>query len=426
MSSTLLDRYQNLVHDIYATSGSKVFADGTSLKLERIQLLLEKLGHPEKNYRSIHVAGTSGKGSVVVGIGQMLKCAGYTVGVHTSPHLQILNERMKVNGACISTTQLEKLWLEVRPLVLEVGAELPEFGTPSFFEIQVALALEWFSRQGVDVAVVEVGLGGRLDATNVLPAEVAVITRIGLDHTEVLGETLEEIALEKAGIIKAGQKVLIAPNQPSVVSVITTKAREVGAEYTLVQAEQNITSFQNQNNTIAQAAAVLFDESIPNSCRVQPPQVFPGRLEVVQENPLVLLDGAHNPQKMAALVSALQHTKVHKNKEWTVIFAAKEKKDATSILEELSPLNVETLILTEFLAGDNFFHPQPAEQLRNIAETVGFTQIIVIPNAHQAVEKALQYGKAVLVTGSLYLVGEVRSRWFPTQSLLLQAEQDWE
>src|SRR3989344_7954159 len=189
-----------------------------NLGLERIEYLLKLLGNPEKKFKSIHVGGTSGKGSTCFYIARILQLKKYKIGLHLSPHLVYIGERMQINGKEISVSRLVRLINEIKPLVEQMRAS--QLGKPSYFEILVALSFKYFADSKVDFAVVEVGLGGRLDATNVLQPQIALITNVGLDHTEILGNSVEKIAEEKAGIIKNGVPVVtgVLPSSGSLTS----------------------------------------------------------------------------------------------------------------------------------------------------------------------------------------------------------------
>ena len=200
------------------------------LRVDRTALLLEKLGRPHDRYRVVHVAGTKGKGSTSTMIATLLEESGYTVGLHTSPHLFRVEERFRINGKPISSDEFAQLLTEIRPAIDEVDAILASSQSElTFFEITTALTLLYFAHRSVDIAVVEVGMGGRLDSTNVVDPVVSVITSISLDHTKQLGETIPEIASEKAGIIKAGKPVVSGVRDVDALHVIRDRARDVEA-----------------------------------------------------------------------------------------------------------------------------------------------------------------------------------------------------
>ncbi|MCO5190330.1 MAG: Mur ligase family protein, partial [Anaerolineae bacterium] len=341
---SMTPQYRQLESNLSALIGPVKFSAEINLKLERIALLLELLGNPHLQFPSIHIGGTSGKGSTATMTAAILQSAGLKTGLHTSPHLQILNERHQINGKLAPTDTLLALFTEMEPLFTEVERRLP-FGKPSYFEAQFALSCLWFAGEHVDVAVIEVGLGGRLDATNVIPAQVAVITSIGLDHTEILGDTIAEIAVDKAGIIKAGQSVFTAAVQADARAIIRERCQSVGAQFNLIEAAYDgelplhlDNDFQRINAACAVAAAQAFMPTIDDFQVAHGlAQVnIPGRMEIVQENPIVVLDGAHNPDKMRAAVGAIGRIKPARRR--IVILAMKRGKDIANVLLHLLPL----------------------------------------------------------------------------------------
>ncbi len=231
------------------------------MKLERIAHLLELLGNPQDAFRSIHVGGTSGKGSTSTMIAALLTCAGYRTGLYLSPHLQVLNECYQINNRMAATTDLADVFETLKPAIAQVARENP-FGRPSYFEAQTALAFALFARKEVDVAVIEVGLGGALDATNVLRPQVSVLTNVGLDHTEILGNTIELIAQNKAGIIKPGQIVISGVTQPSTQAIVQERCAVEGA--TLWQLGSTFTLQTKSDETFA----VTFPDKTYDELRV--------------------------------------------------------------------------------------------------------------------------------------------------------------
>ena len=435
---------QTLNHQIYPIQFSK----DINLKLERIHHLLELVDHPQKSYPTIHVGGTSGKGSTATMISSILTAAGYKTGLHTSPHLQIINEGYQINNQIVPTIKLNTLLKELQPAIQEVELKNP-FGSPSYFEVQVALALYLFMEEKVDVAVVEVGLGGTLDATNVIDAKIAVLTNIGLDHTDILGNTIELIAQDKAGIIKTNQIVISGLTQPSTQKIITERANEKGAE--VWQFNQEITvnyptkeegfsivlpdkvysnlhtnmigDFQVKNAACAVAAVHAFDSSIPESFFLQGLNSvnIPGRMEIMQENPTVLLDGAHNTDKILAASSAVSDLFAEKKR--IVIFALKKGKKYKEIIPQIVK-NATILITTSF--STELWNPFNPEKLAVCARKLDpHLEIHIKPDPLIALDTAFNLSNPndlIWVTGSLYLVGNIRNYWHPPIELLDSAE----
>ncbi len=308
----------------------------SSLGLERIELLLQKLGNPQDSFRCIHVAGTNGKGSTCTYISNVLRAAGLKVALFTSPYIERFEERIQVDGRSISLDDLRAATLLVRDAAAEVEVENGEH--PTEFELMAAVAFVHFARMGCDVAVIEVGLGGRLDATNVVHPDLCVIARIGLDHTDVLGDTIEKIAAEKAGIIKPGVPVVSWPQEPAAMEVIASTCErlecplncpdfsqlEVGplnaCDWTRAFSYKGIpytthliASYQPYNAALAIEAiehAVLphvtheqLEDALPVGIAAT---TWPGRFEVVSVSPLIVVDGSHNPQGADALATTLE------------------------------------------------------------------------------------------------------------------------
>jgi dihydrofolate synthase/folylpolyglutamate synthase len=444
----VLDQYEELTCELNSLIGPILFSKEINLKLERITHLLDLLGNPQKSFPSIHVGGTSGKGSTSTIIASIFRNAGYKTGLHTSPHLQILNERYQINNRIAPTTKLLECFKEIKPAIQEVARDNP-FGPPSNFEAQVTLAFEFFRRENVDIAIVEVGLGGALDATNVLVANVAVLTNVGLDHTDVLGDTVELIAQDKAGIIKPGQIVVSGLTQPSTIKIVEDRCRSKQAtlwqfdrQFTLENDEEGMSflvkfpdrvyndlhtslmgDFQIKNSSCAVAAVHAFNQSIPTSAIRNgiSQTTIPGRMEVIQNNPTVLLDGAHNPDKMLAASRAV--TKNFPNKERIVVFALKAGKAYLDVLP-LVVADAKTLIITAFTT--ELWHPFDPHTLSQIAKSLKpDIDIQIESDPIQAVQLALSVAKPedlIWITGSLYLVGNVRNYWYPMEGLLEQSE----
>jgi dihydrofolate synthase/folylpolyglutamate synthase len=306
--------------------------------LQRVRELLRRLGNPQMAYPSVHIAGTKGKGSTVAMVASILAAAGYKAGQYTSPHLHSMRERIAVNGEPISEQDFAQRVVEMRQVLDAVNAD-PVLGPITTFEVMTVMAFLHFRRAGCNIAVVEVGLGGRLDATNVLMPKVCAITNISLDHTEVLGDTLVKIAEEKAGIIKPGVPVVVSAQQPEALAAIARIAQANNAP--LVNAGRDVTvelvkrdiegqdirittprqtyevrlpllgDFQRENA----ATAVAICETLTGLGAQIKPEAFarglarvkwPARVEIIARAPLVIVDGAHNPYSVRRLRDTLQ------------------------------------------------------------------------------------------------------------------------
>lgn len=408
-----------------------------TLSLARVELLLSRLGNPHRTFRSVHIAGTKGKGSTAAMVESCLRAASLRTGLYTSPHLHTFRERIQARGRMISREEVVSLATEVRAAVERTPGA-------TTFEAITALGFLYFARVGTDVGVVEVGLGGRLDATNVLAPEVSVITSVSLDHTYLLGDTLAEIAFEKAGIIKSGVPAVSAPQRPEAAAVISDVCEARGAPLTVVgrdwefepgaagldgqsfrmwRARAERSSFEGEywlpllgRHQLENAAAaiatlhVLRDRgfAIPidavheGLARVQ----WPGRLEVLATDPLVVVDCAHNPYSVQALRQALAEW--FPGRMWTVVFGASVDKDIPGMLKALLPIS-EHLLVTR---SD---HPRAAAPIRlaDIAAEVGGGAEVSV-NVRRAIERALEINgpsTGVLVTGSIFAVADAREAW---------------
>jgi dihydrofolate synthase/folylpolyglutamate synthase len=383
---------------------------GMNLGLKRITYLLDNLGNPQRQFKSIHIAGTNGKGSTAAMIASILKKAGYKVGLYTSPHIFEYTERIQINGKQISDKDF-KLGLNIiseipspsgrgwRPERKRVRAGVH----PTVFEALTAVAFWYFARKQVDFAVVEVGLGGRLDATNVLVPLVSVITNIDLEHTEVLGRSLSKVAAEKAAIIKPGVPVVTAEIKPAALKVMKRGAMKYGSllfkveGYDSVKIPHLLGEHQKLNAACAVSAIRLARINVTR------PQIrnglkrayWPGRFQIISRKPLVILDGAHNPAGIKALIKTVQQ---NFHGKFTVIFGCQKTKDYKRILAELKPL-ISELIITRSS------HLQAQDPLLIHKKMKWKVPTYV---AHSVSEAILRWDQKtpLLITGSLFLVAD--------------------
>jgi dihydrofolate synthase/folylpolyglutamate synthase len=354
--------------------------------LDGIRALLAGLGDPQRRFRAIHVAGTNGKGSTAAFVESILRAGGLRTGLYTSPHLLRFTERIRVAGVEIGEDEAAALAGRTMELAPEA----------TFFEIATGMAFAAFAERGVDVAVIEAGLGGRLDSTNVLEAPLCtVVTGIALDHTEILGPTLSDIAREKAGIFKPGVPAIVGSDQP----VLAEEAARVGAPFELVDALDDRPlglrgGFQRRNAALAVRAVErsglgISDEAIGRGLREAR---WPGRLELLGD---VLIDAAHNPDGARTLATELPA--VAAGRPVTLVFGVVEDKDAAAMLGALTP-SVARVILTRV--------PSPRgrdpETLRALAPGAE-----VVPDPADALRRARGAGLTV-VAGSIFLIAEAR------------------
>ena len=375
-------------------------------KLEPTLDFADYLGNPQKTFRSIHVAGTNGKGSCSHMLASILQEAGYRTGLYTSPHLKDFRERIRVNGAPISEQEVidfvkgHKAYLEARSL--------------SFFELTVGMAFDYFSRQGVDIAVIEVGLGGRLDSTNIITPEVCLITNIGWDHMEFLGETLPEIAGEKAGIIKKGIPVVVSESQPEVSEVFREIAHQKSAP--LFIADQMdlpdyptslLGNYQKRNVRGVQATlAQLKDFDIHHShiqhglMRVVENTGLQGRWQILSENPKIICDTAHNKEGLESVLEQL--TEQPYDRLHIVLGVVKEKR-----LDQLLPLFPKDA--QYYFARPDIPRGLDGKSLRDVAAGYHLqgNAYPSVTEAFEASKKAAQASDLIFVGGSTFTVAEV-------------------
>ncbi|MFB9279180.1 bifunctional folylpolyglutamate synthase/dihydrofolate synthase [Cohnella cellulosilytica] len=416
--------------------------------LERIGLLLERFGHPERRLKFIHVAGTNGKGSVCAYLTSVLLKSGYDVGTFTSPYLTSYSNRLQYNGQDIGEEDLVRLANRLKPAADELAAT--ELGSPSMFEVTTALALLYYGTVAFpDYVVWETGLGGRLDVTNIVTPVVSVITNVGHDHMDVLGPTLADIAREKAGIVKSGVPVVTAVAQPEVVQIVEETAGlrqatvyRAGEQFSyqplaIAEDEQSfsfrspfraipsLTITLNGEHQLANAATAVMtlevlrqyyalivdDEHLEAGLRETK---WPGRLEMVSRDPRILIDGAHNPEGMEALVRALRN--LYAYDRLNVMLAMMPNKNHEHSLRHILPL-VDTLVVTE----PDFHKKMNASELAAVARRVGAElgrspNVIVEPDWRRALELLSGASSSAgdgntlnVVTGTLYLIADVRS-----------------
>jgi dihydrofolate synthase/folylpolyglutamate synthase len=410
---------------------SRIGAAAYKADLTNIQALSNLLGNPEKKFRSIHIAGTNGKGSTSHMLAAILQKAGYKTGLYTSPHLHDFRERIRIDGQFIPERKVTGFTERILPYI-----DLIE---PSFFEITVAMAFDWFAEEGVDIAVVETGLGGRLDSTNIIIPEISVITNISYDHMDLLGDTLEKIAFEKAGIIKAGVPVVIGEEQPEIKEIFLTVAQENGSpihfasknrfpgewktegRYLYVQLTE--THSNNKKNfhldlpglyqlknlvTVAEVVSLLnqkgykiADEAMQQGLKqVKSLTGLHGRWDILHENPLVITDVGHNEEGMKAIADQIENTS---HEELHIIIGMVKDKAIENILRHLP-------------AMANYYFTR-AQIPRALSETELAIRAAGLglngkhfPNVKQALEAAvLKAGPKdlILICGSVFLAGEV-------------------
>lgn len=404
---------------------------GIKLGLGVMKSLVKGLGKPQETYPAIHIAGTNGKGSTAILMANALTEAGYKTGLYTSPHLVTFNERIRVNGNKISDEKLSRLIERVQKV-----CEQQEIKA-TFFEFTTSLALTYFAEEQVDISVIETGMGGRLDATNVVHPIVSVITNIGHDHMTHLGDTLEKVAGEKAGIIKPGAVCVTGETDKAltkyfgncykVPDYLTAHQISAGLDGQTLETHGMIEDRfslrllgrHQVDNALTALTALHFAKQkgfsvpVPNIQKAFAITRWPGRLDVIRKDPLILIDGAHNPEGAEALYNFLTEEQTEQQSRISLygtmirprvlMLGVKKDKDLEVLYEKIAPM-FEWVIVTE---GN--FEPMPAKILAEKIRPYN-KDVEAIPNVQKALaagKAALAPGDMMLITGSLYMIGDV-------------------
>ena len=405
--------------------------------LTRMEMMMEKLNHPEKQIKTVHIGGTNGKGSTVTYLRNILQQAGLTVGTFTSPYIEQFNERISVNGKPISDEEILSLANKLFPIVEEM--DKMEIGGPTEFEIITAMSFYYFAYMNkMDIVIYEVGLGGRFDSTNIISPLLSIITSIGLDHTAILGDTYAQIAFEKAGIIKKEVPIIAAVKQKDARDVIVKQAYEMGAPIYLLDknfaideyyTESSVECFslkssfstwinlqitmfgrhQVENATLAVIGAQLLRETYVsiNEDHIRKGLLlskWPGRFEIISENPLVVVDGAHNEEGIEALVDVLVNR--YKDKKKKIVFAALSDKKTDKMIHKLDQVATAiTFVTFDFprAAGSSMLYEESNHPLKEQSSDWRKTILYQLENS--------KADEMLLITGSLYFISEVKTFW---------------
>jgi dihydrofolate synthase/folylpolyglutamate synthase len=438
--------YKEALEYIYSFSDYETthkLRDSVSYDLRRVEELMRSLGNPHLKAASVHIAGTKGKGSVAAMVSSVLTASGYKTGLYTSPHLIDIRERFQVDGNMISGAEFSAIIDEIKPAVDAINRRA-SYGQLTTFEIMTALAFVFFSRHGVDLQVVEVGLGGRLDATNVILPEVCIITPVNLDHTDVLGDTIAEIAAEKAGIIKEGIPVISAPQVDEAMQVIERKSLEhhsqlikVGKDVTWQDAGFNPAELQlkvkgrlndyrlsipllgccqMENAATAVAALEVLSEKgfniTPLAIKKGMAQVkWPGRFQVLKEKPLIIVDGAHNVLSVCELKKSLlyyyndyfRQEGVQSGIEKILVFGASADKDIKGMIAELAPL-FDKIIVTRSKHPRSMDIALLKEECNNSG--IGVESAGDVSKAIELAKRQALSNSLICITGSLFIAGD--------------------
>ena len=428
MNAPSYKKYQSAEKYLESFGGQAASAFNTDFSLSRMRLLLQLTGKPDRKLKIIHVAGTSGKGSVSNYLYNILQKAGFKVGAHFSPFVSVATEKIQVNNKFISAKAFIKLINELKPIIAECSITI---SAPSYFELWILASLVYFKKKNCDFVVLETGCGGRFDATNAVHKTiVSIITNIGIDHTQILGKTISKIAFEKAGIIRKNGIVFTAAERPSALNVIKKVCRSQHAKLIVV----NNNSDKTVNRDLASAVArhlKVNEHAIEAGLNTAK---LPARFEIVQNKPFVILDGAHNPDKLAYLARQIKSLKTHpsilrqaQNKlrlrvthKTHLICALTTNKNIKQcfkkIIQEVDYLYCVRSLNTE----RSFIDPKKlAEELTKLKKITARTFF----DPRLALQSALTKAKKndlIVITGSFFLCGDLRSHWIDIKKQLEQ------
>ncbi len=391
----------------YVANASKY--TGKDITVDRMWHLLELVGSPEKKLKVVHIAGTSGKTSTAYYVAELLKTAGNRVGLTVSPHVSSLTERLQIDGNPIT----EQQFCELFSTFIQLTGEQKD---ASYFEMMIVFILWSFVQLGVDYAVVETGLGGLHDSTNVLQRadKVCIITDIGLDHQHVLGDTIEEIAAQKAGIIHESNHVFAYDQGETVMRVLKAQCRDTHAELDIAKVRHIMSClplFQQRNWQLAFEVYqfIAKRDKLPelNDEQLLATQIaVPGRMQkVMLGKQLFVLDGAHNAQKMSAFIESFKQ--IYPNQKVPILLAMKRGKDYEEVVEILAPI-VSSVVCAEFQTHQDLpIHAVPATELARACKLAGINDISIHTSIDTALANLVSKGNQLnLITGSFYLIGD--------------------
>lgn len=460
MDKSILKTYSKAKNWLLSLIKKKTTKDFTSFKdrleqhkrrYERTKKFLEFLGNPQNAYKSIHVAGTNGKGSTAIILAKLLENSGLKVGVHIKPYLQEPVEKLIINSKLITPSKFSKLVEQLKEKYLLYKSKSTTNEIPKYTEIWIALTHLYFSQEKVDFGIIEASLGGRFDISNVLKPEISIITSVGFDHIQQLGPTLKDIAWHKAGIIKENTHVIVGKCPSEALKIIKKEAKEKNAPiyifgkdfnikikkislnvtnfdlYTPFGNYQNINlpligEFQAHNFALAFVTYKILQQKykfkpIKNLNKTLKNLIFPGRFEIVQKNPIVILDSAHNPDKIKALSQTLK--KVFLRKKIILVLGILSYKEIEETIQPILPLAKKIIATEPKVYGKTPLEAVKLEEV--IKKLLPNTQTCVEPDPVKATKLALNLAsqkEIIVITGSLYLVGNARELWYPNKALL--------
>src|SRR6056297_820660 len=415
MSQTLLKKFQQAENYIESLGNIRNvnFHQGTSNPkhhFKRARLLLKLAGNPDKKLKIIHVAGTSGKGSTVNHLSDILQKSNFKVGAHFSPFVGVSTEKIQINNKFISAKEFLDLVEEIKPIIEKCHKQ---FDLPSYFEVWLLLALKYFQKKKVDYVLLETGCGGRYDGTNAVDqTELSIITNIGLDHTHILGNSLGKIAYEKAGIIRQNGTVFSAVRKPVVQQIIKKEAQKLKADLHLVKSKNN------PNQTLVSAVAQYLDIN-ENQIKkgLKHPSPLPARMEILQKKPLIIMDGAHIPDKLGYLAKKISDL-FAKSRRLHIVCALGDHKNPKKCFEKFSRFN-PTFYCTRSLNNFRKF----IDPLILAKKITSKTKPKTFLDPYKALDTAMKNAKPdnlILITGSFFLCSDLRKKWISPEKQLEQ------
>lgn len=441
---TKLTNFDQALDYLYnQTPNSRDTSVPAKLGLARTKYFLSLLGNPQERLKIIHLAGTSGKGSTAYLTSLLLKTCGFKVGLELSPHVLDIRERLQVNNQMLSPEKFTAYLSDLLPFIEQVKNS--EYGPATYFEILTILAYYTFYKEGMDYAVTETGMGGLYDATNTVKNhnKLALITRIGIDHRRVLGNTIKEISVNKAGIIQEGNQVLSVYQAPSARKNLESRSLEKQAELTYIKKNENYKNievdelftqfdfsfdgvkldslflsllgfYQAENCSLALAALITLSKR--DKFKIDWDKIrdvlkqsrFTGRLDIINfQGKELIIDGAHNPQKMSNFLKAL--TSIYPNQKFTFLLAFKKGKDYNNMLKLICPFSDQLILTNFFSANNNLSHlSAKPDKLKKVVEKAGFNNFSIAKNPEEGFKIVLNSkNPKVVITGSLYFLSEI-------------------
>ncbi|TSC67429.1 MAG: bifunctional folylpolyglutamate synthase/dihydrofolate synthase [Parcubacteria group bacterium Gr01-1014_73] len=382
--------------------------------LERMQDFLDLVGNPEVGFKYIHITGTAGKGSVAAAVHQSIVRAGKKSGLFTSPFTVSTIEKIQVGDKYIDSLVFADILDELKPMIDET-IKSSRHGAPSYFELMLALALVYFKKQRCEYVVLEVGLGGRYDATNIIKKPIiTAITNIGLDHTNILGNKREDIAWDKAGIIKRQSEFFTTEENSRILNIFKSVCSEVGAEYHSL----DVNGLDYAMRNLSLAGSICGALGIANAPEeIGPMPQLPARFEIVERNPIVIVDGAHNPSKIESTLFNLKNLRYRK---LFLIIAVSVDKDWKTIMRLIAP-RADNIYVTRFsVSGRQSVSPDLLmKEAKKYCQVPSKVELRSDPvQAFNDAKKKLSKGDALLITGSFYLAGDIRSLYYSEDRIL--------